>query len=428
MELLRPTRIKSLEAEIIRVIVHGSQVTKTTSFTLPAVFPFETLYSLKQRIALHFAAGADAKAWLPGYVFVAQKVGTTYKSLEFYWPFGKMLADPLEAVGTVDARLWDGESRKPVFPHILSGATIEATTTLAAVGGAGDGDGKEREIHIWSLQHLAAAAGFDVSTPITESIFHGFLSLYFPLVESRDDLIGLFGPLTKDETDVLENAKQYRESMDARLAKVEAALDLPAVVNAGTPRLRELRLLRFRLPQVRAIDEGQLEMKFYEMNPSRTLPFMRFFSRNEKTAPLVKLAVTETGAQVIDNPKLLDLLMADEPAAENGAILLLKAPVKHTQAPFGTTWSMRIYENGTAHLMIGAPRKNEPLTTAAIQAAFDALPAFLAETPWPHPDTPRELEEISAVYDFRSPIAEKPSKSELRGRLDAFLPFLMEER
>jgi hypothetical protein len=96
-------------------------------------------------------------------------------------------------------------------------------------------------------------------------------------------------------------------------------------------------------------------MKFYEMNPSLTMPFMRFFSRNEKTAPLVKLAVTETGAQVIDNPKLLDLLMADEPAAENGAVLLLKAPVKHTQAPFGTAWSMRIYENGTAHLTIGAP-------------------------------------------------------------------------
>lgn len=430
MELLRPTRIKSLEAELIRVIVHTAPDVKTTDFTLPAVFPFETLYSLKQRIALHFAATATAKAWLPGHVFVAQKVAGGFRSLEFYWPFGKTLADPFERIREVDERLWDGESRKPVFPNILSGATIEATTTVEPAGGAGGGENVQniREIHIWSLQTLAAAAGFGPVTPITEPAFHGFISLYFPLLETKDQLLTLFGPLTEAETDVLENAKQYRTAMDARLAKVEAGLHLPAVKNAAPPRLRELRMLRYRLPQIRAIDEGQLELKFYEMNPNRIMPFMRYFSRSEKTAPIVKLALTETGAQVIENPKLLDLFMADEPATENGAVIVLKAPVKN--APLGTAWSMRIYENGVAHLSIGAPRKNEPLTAGAIQAAFDTLPAFLAETPWADHAVAdrRELEEISAVYDYRSPIAEKPSKTELRGRLDAFLPFFMEER
>lgn len=430
MELLRPTRIKSLEADLIRVIVHKEPGTKSSMFHLPVVFPFETLYSLKQRIALHFADSEEAKAWLPGHVFVAQKVAGGFRSLEFYWPFGKTLADPSEKIGEVDARLWDGESRKPVFPNILSGATIEATTTIEPAGGAGGANEPQntREIHIWSIAFLAAAAGFGQATPISETVFHGFISLYFPLLETKDQLLTLFSPLTAEETDVLENAKQYRTAMDARLAKVEAGLHLPAVKDAAPPRLRELRFLRYRLPRIRAIDEGQLELTFYEMNPSLTVPFMRFFFRNEKTAPLVKLALTETGAQVIENPKLLDLFMSDEPAVENGAVILLKTPVKG--APLGTAWSMRIYEDGTAHLSIGAPRKNEPLTTGAIQAAFDSLPAFLSETPWADPAIAdrRELEEISAVYDFRSPVAEKPSKAELRGRLDAFLPFFMEER
>ena len=121
MELLNPARITSLEPQVIRIIVHNND-RSTSDFSLDHVYPFESIFSLKQRIGQHFA---EDKKWLPNQLFVAQDAGSgLYKTLEFYWPFGKLLKDPFVNAGIPDTRIYEDESRKPVFPTILSGAPL----------------------------------------------------------------------------------------------------------------------------------------------------------------------------------------------------------------------------------------------------------------------------------------------------------------
>lgn len=416
MELLNPTRITSLEGQSIRVVIH-KDARRTEEVVLPVVYPFETVFNVKQRIAL---AKPEDKTYLPKYLFVAQDTGgAKYATLEYYWPFSKTLDDPFADPGTPDARIYEDGSRKgDVFPNVLSGVTVEAATAFAG------GPTASRVLHVWTAAAIMNAAGFNAGTMITDEVFDGFLQLYFPLIKTKEDLAATFAPRNEEDVAAFNIAQEYRKALDERLTKVDAGLR--SIADAAPLRLRELRNLRYLLPKKEEIESASLELKFYGMNPNPAIPFIRYFSKKDVSLPLVKLAVGPTGTPLIANPRLLDLLMAETPDTERSAVILLKAPVEHPQAPLGTAWSMSIFEDGTASLKIGAPRKDAPLTQATIQAAFAALPTFLENTLWTEED-PRTLVELTAVYDFKSKLTEKPTRAELRGRLDAFLSFFVEE-
>ena len=412
MELLSPTRITSLEGQTIRVIIH-KDTHRSEELTLPGVYPFETVFNLKQRISL---AKSDDKTYLPKYLFVAQDTGgANYATLEYFWPFSKTLKDPFDIPGIPDSRIYEDGSRKgDVFPNVLSGVTLDAALT------GSDG----RIVHVWTAAAIANAIGIEAGTIVTDEVFEGYFQLYFPLFKTKEDLLDTFTKRDDADDAALTIARDFRKAVDERCAKIDAGLRSSA--EASPMRLRELRNLRYLLPKKEELESGSLELRFYEMNPNPAIPFIRYFSRKNASLPLVKLALGPTGTPLINNPKLLDLLMADTPDTEKSAVLLLKSPVEHPQAPLGTTWSMSIFEDGTATLRIGAPRKDAPLTQTAIEAAFLTLPTFLDNTLW-GADEPRTLVELTAVYDFKSKLTEKPTKAELRGRLDAFIPFFLEE-
>ena len=409
--IVNPPRIDTLNPQPIRVIVHTEH---KREFTLPAVFPFMTLYNLRQRLAIQ---NEDKREWL--HVFLAQEVAKgEYKPLEFTWPFGKSLHDPLHAdtVGKPDARIYKDGARQPISPIFLSGITIEAAT-----------EAKEgvRTIHVWTLKGIAEAAGYDESTSVRDDVYEGFFQLYFPTLKSKDEITYAFktSALNEKEKEAFEVAKQYCNYVDTRLMKLEHNLGKTGPVN-----LRELRYLRYVLPKKAAFTTGQLELKFYETEPSDTLPFLRFFTAHDRTPPLVKLATTVNGASRISDKRLLDSLMTEQPATTMGSILLMKSPIHSPRAPLGTAWTLRMYEDGSADLYIGAPRKDAPLSTDVVIEAVRALPAFLSGTPWSGaPDL--TLAELTAVYEFTSEIeGGKPSKKELKERLDSFLPVFMEEK
>jgi len=409
--IVAPPRIDTLNPQPIRVIVHTS-FTTTTEFTIPNVFPFMTLYNLKQRLARH---NSGQREWMHVFVAQAQEDGR-YKPLEFSWPFGKLLQDPLEPtnIGKPDVRIYEGGDRKPIFPTILTGITIETAMEPPA-----------NTVHVWTLKRIANAAGYDEGTAIRDDAYEGFFQLFFPTLKSKDDIAHALStaPLTKKEQEYFEVADQFCEYMDTRLMKLEANLGKTAPVT-----LRELRYLRYTLPKKAAFATGQLELKFYETEPSETLPFMRFFSANDRVKPLVKLATNKSGAPYISDKKLLDSFMAEQPATTMGSIVIFKSPIQSARAPLGTAWTLRIFEDGSADLYIGAPRKDAPLSAIVVNEAVRMLPEFLATTPWAD-TTDMNLAELTAVYEFKSEIAGgKPPKSELRRRLDTFLPVFMEEK
>ena len=413
MEIVTPPRIATLEPQPIQVIQHDTYTSKR-SYTLENVYPFETLFSLKQRIALH---NNDDKTWLPSQVFIAtsQEDGI-YEPIEFAWPFKTThLTDPLqpESNGKPDPRIWADESRKPVFPVILSGITLEIAIPETP-----------RTIHVWNLYSVAKAAGFGAQTLPTPAVFQGFLQLYFPLIDSEDTLQQALQPLSEADRDIFQAARAYRTQVDARLTRLEIAIRSEAIQTARPLSLTELRYAKFRLPDKEKFNTGILELRFYELNPSDSVPFIRYFPARNRTPPLLKLAVSATGVPKIEDKHVLEMFLTDQPDTTDGAVIVLKSPIMDRQAPLGTHWTLHIYETGKADLEIIAPRKDKPLVTAVVIKAMELLPNFLAGTPWKDEATP-EIDELQATYEFTTiRPGVKPSRAELNKRIDIFLPMV----
>lgn len=415
MEILKPPRITSLEPQHIRVVIH-TEYNHSDVIELHGVFPFETVFSIKQRIALHFDGN---KTWLPSQQFVAQEVGEgAYKPIEFSWPFASSLADPLhpDRIGVPDVRLYKDGMRLPVFPSIFSGITSERA--IAAVAGGA------RTIHVWNISIVAAAAGFGPTNAITEEMFEGVFQVYFPLIQTREILAFAFMPLNDADRESFAVAKAYRAFVDERLGKIESSIS--DIVGANPVVLRELRRLRYVLPKHESYSESILELKFYEYAPTNLVPFVRFFPSNPRAAPLVKLAMTPAGTSKIADRKLLEAMLGDTPSMDMGSVLIFKSPIYHPRAPLGTAWTLRIFEDGTAELIIGAPRKDAPLPYLVVDEAIRLLPEFLASTPWSVDQL--ELVELAAVYEFTSKLeGVRPTPRELKLRLDPFVPLFMED-
>ena len=396
MNILTPPRIESLGSQSIRVIVHTHKGTDTWSLK---VYPFETIASVKQRIALH---KSEDRAYMPSAVFLAKEAEGGFKPVEFRWDFAATVQDPL-VVREPRGELMEGDVRKPVFPTLLQGLTVEAVGI--------------QELHVWSLHTVAK----DLS--LTPAMFGGFLQFYFPMLERASDVEAMIaGDMTAAEKESMEAMGLFQERFLARLAKIESFLE-----KGTAPALQELRAFRIQLP--RKATEESLEIRFHGMRPTKSMPILRFFSAQQRVPPLLKLATGPTGIPLLADAKLLRALMGDMPTAEQGSLMLGKAPLMHPKAPFGAAWVLRMYEDGGAELVLGAPRRDAPLMAPVVAAALQELPAFLKGTPWSVQDiADGSLAELTATYEFTlQQDIRKPSKSELKKRIEPFLPLFKEE-
>jgi len=375
----------------------------TREVIVESMFPFTTVYNLKQRFAdLH----RDEKQWLPHVVYFAEETADGYRPVEFVWPFATVLAAPSENPGVPDPRIFGAEGRLPIFPKMLTNATVEQ-----AIRGT--------RLHVWSFVDIAKGA-----LP-QEEAFQGFYQLYWPAINTSELLETVFTPLSAVERNIFSTATQFIEYTNERYAKIDAALHSELMTAAKPTELRELRRYRAILPKKEPFTNGALELLFYKIKPTEAVPFLRFFPLSERVAPLVKVHSNAAGVSLLDEDTL-DSLLADNPALVDNALLFIKAPVRHPRAPLGTVWTLAILEDGTAEVSIGAPRKDAPLMRIVVDAAWEALPAFLASTPWADA-TEQTLTELNAVYECTSAIVAKPSRAELRARLDTFTPFFSEE-
>ena len=421
-DIRNPSRIHTLDSRTIPIIQHISN-TNLEVLNLENVFPFETLFTLKQRIAIAHSSEKDRKHWLPNQYFLAvesEKPGH-YIPLEFQWDFANTLQDPFHptVLGKPNKHIFQNGERVPITPTILSGITIE--TALPSF------PKKQQAIHIWTISSLATATGFSPTSEISDEIFFGFLQLYFPTIQAKESLVYTFEELTEQDKEAFDVLHTHRQYVSSRMNKLDTLLQSPEMKAVSPPFLSELLDLHYSLPKKSILSKGSLELQFHGMKPSEAIPFLRFFPANTREMPVTKIHTIAKGVSAIENKKLLMKLLDDQPSSELGAVILMKAPVQHAEAPFGTTWTIRIYEDGSAELIIGAPKKNQPLTGQVLAEAFRMLPILFQHTPW-LTASEMKLSNISALYKFRSSLSEKPSKEELKKRLDPFLPLFVEEK
>ena len=392
--LLHPAQITTLGPKSLRVQQHTAFAT-IVPLELSNVFPTESIFQLKQRIA--DAHGGD-KAWMPNQLFLATATDSGYKPLDTVWPFDTDLADPLDpkTTGTPDPRLYDESGRKAVAPVLQPGLLISDVTNVA-------------EIHVWNLKTIAQAAGHPPSGPVLV----GFYQLYFPWLTDANEIETPFLPEEKLDVDAKTALHDHRILLTDQYRIVEQALSTNP--NTKLPFIQELRQVAFKLPPK---EVGSLELVFYRTEPSASLPFLRFFPSQARMLPLVKYS-----KETIRDPRVFESLMADQTSSSESA-LLLKAPIQHPRAPFGTVWTLRIYDSGTAELSMGAPRRDAPLPAEVVVQAFKQLGAFLALTPWSTTKIDdATLDTLTATYAITSPLGGgKPGRSELEQKLKPFLP------
>lgn len=397
MNIIQPPRIQSLGGTVLRVIEHVGRKGQTRAYSLDDVYPFDTLAMIRQRILLE---GTGTKN---PYLFLAVPATKSWRPLEFVWPFATGLADPFEVFETVNEHLMDGEVQKPVFPTLLNALTFEAI-------------GAPREIHVWRLEVLRGEA--KGKGPVSAAVFGGFYRLYFPTLRAPADL----NSVVSDES--AEVMLTFHEQRHMRLGRLDTLL---AAKGGEGARLRELRMLRITLPK-RTLRES-LEIAFYEMSPTKQCPVIRFFSRELRAPPLLKLATGPTGIPTITDTKLLKALLADEPTAQMGGVLVAKAPLTHPRAPFGAAWTLKMFEDGSGELSVGAPRRDAPLHAPIVEEALRAVSAFLAPTPWAQSglDDAAVVTELTAAYEYSlQQQIRKPTRAELRKRGAAFTPLFGE--
>jgi hypothetical protein len=407
MEIVNPSRLPSLGPQSITIHVHldETRIITIDPTQFSKIYPFETLFSLKQRIA------NTMEHTPPNQLYIATEVAPNqFQPLEFVWPFQTpthTLPNPQDpTVAEIpDPRIYEHGAKKPVFPTIYSAVTMERTVFYHHP--------PPYVVHVWTLASIVPRALQQDAIP--EAVFEGFVHLYFPYLKTMP-------PINKPDKEATHTLKEYRIMVDKRLAKLEAGVRSPAVQQAKLPILKELYIFKCRLPAVE-LTPGMLDILFYETQPTPHRPFLRFFPARDKTPALIKVATNEDGVMVIRSERLLDILMSEKPNTATGAVLLMKVPIDNPRAPLGTCWTLRIYEDGTAELYIGAPRRDAPLPTDVINQAMRMVQQVLQDTPWAMQRTGISLCELTAIYELHSGLdTGKPGKTELHNRLDPFLP------
>jgi hypothetical protein len=407
MNILTPSRIETLGRVSIRIVEHDGS---NTSWTMEA-YPFETILSIKQRISLHHSK--DRK-WLPNQLFLAEPANNgEWRTLEFLWPFSATLSDPLSVgvQGVPDSRIMEGSLRKPIFPTVLSGISVEMMNLSVP-----------NEIHVWTLASMTNGVSY------TDDVkFGGYFQLYFPGLKSSADIEPALhtGEFTEEETSTMSVFQEFRTITDERFARIESCI--PELQERQVS-LHDLAHIRFIMP-TKTLEEG-LEILFYESKPTPACPILRYFPQNSRSPPLLKMAASPSGIPVITDTKVLKTLLSEQPDTTKGDVLLFKVPIPHSRTPPGTAWTLRVFANGSAELTLSAPRKDTPVSYTVMERAIEILGRFLQSTPWSGISLDAlRLVELTAIYEFTlQQQVKKPTLTEFVQRLDPFQPLFSREK
>lgn len=430
--ILRPSRVNSLGKIEIRIVEHIHDG-ESKSHSIEA-YPFERILSIKQRISLLF----DRKnvSYLPEYIFMAYPDTNNegkFIPFEFTWNFTGGIDDPLapSRVNTPDERLFDaaGNRLSDIYASEHSGILLEDMINMSEI----------KEIHIWSLAEISAAAGIHTDIEIPKEIMEGYFKLYFPRISKTAILQDFSRRLTDGENEDMDAAYVYHNELDKRLLKIDELIpELPT----QPCKLRQLYRLRYLLPVLKSFrSSADLELAFYESKVTDDIPFIRYFPGNQRTAPLVKIAESATSKQPVIEQSTLSKMLRDIPEISaddetRHGILMYKIPViardSQKDIPAETMWTLTIFgHDGSAELMLQAPRKDNPLTYEAVQYAITFIPAILAAVQY-SPDTQLKLTELNASYTINvsgiDGMDKKPSINELKRRIDLFQSFISPSR
>ena len=215
----------SLGPQSITILVHldETRIITLDQTQFSKIYPFETLFSLKQRIA------NTMENTPPNQLYLATEISANqFQPLEFSWPFftetESTLPNPQDPAiaEKPDSRLYENGAKKPVFPTIYSAVTIERVLFYQHA--------PPYVVHVWTLAAILPKSLEQAN--VSESVFEGFVQLYFPSLKTMP-------PVNKADKEAAKTLKEFRHLVDQRFAKLDSGVKSAAVQDARKPILKE---------------------------------------------------------------------------------------------------------------------------------------------------------------------------------------------
>ncbi len=379
------------------------------------VYPFMSVTDLKRLIWIQ--QRGDPR-WAPERVFLGVRSATGIRPLDFHWPTtvtgGSIdLPDPLVGPRTPNPALVDeAGNRRPVGATMIGSLILETALspelTVSPV---------IPHLVAIPLSSLAPAS----SAELTDAIYNGFYQLYFPWLTTKAQVLDSASP-TKELGEEYAAAVPYTEDRIGRITTVQAAL---AKGVAGTAvSMNTMVRLRWTLPPP-AVKPESLELVFYGLRASATVPFLRFFPYN-RGSPLLKLGLKPDGSPMIDDDKVFAQYLNQPAPNMKSAVIVARVPLTSPHAAAAAAFTLYMFEDGTSDISLDVPQRGATYIAAIAADAQRVLTSVVTAIGYPAGTEP-VLRDLHATYKWTHPNPRRAaplSASRIQTRVAALTPFL----
>ena len=388
------------------------------------IYPFLTVLDLKRLVWMEH--NGDPK-WAPDRVFLAVQYNVTagnvdtleYRPLDFHWPLaiGVELPDPLSSVNRKPhEKLVDehGDRFPNVRPVFTSDMTLSDALSLELT------DTPDVLPAIVAISLAAVLSGGEDEEEDDEEdapMFGGFYQLYFPKLKTLDvertpALDALYG-----------STALYMKDRLKRIERVETHLSA-----GGTEGMTMTSVVRIRWSfPAPTVKPDSLERTFYELQTSKTIPFLRFFPANGGT-PVLKLGVHTSGPQkglpfIQDNAVLKAWLHQTPPQMGHHSLLVARIPLTVT-ATGVEAFTLSMHEDGSCDIRIEVAHRGTVFQASIASAAERVLRTLTTDLGFPEGTVPL-LRDLAATYTWThpNPRASQTARS-IHDKLKTLTPFL----
>ena len=419
--MIRPTRITKFSeimvpVKIIRhVLGEASQTTSTMNLgPFPAWFTF---YEFK--LALWNLMGRDPN-FAPPVVFIGIPTESEYKPVDIAWKSLESesqasinLLNPFDLLsGPPDSRFADSSGGQKAI-----GKDTRIRMTLSDIFQLSETEAAVPELHVFLYADIIDR--IPGARPLGERDIYGRIVPYFPFL----DITRLPSSATIKSvvTPILESQAKQTEVNLAQTATLENLL-----TNITIPTLEGIKLLRWYWYKKPDNWEG-VAVLFFGLKATHDRPFLRFFPVSNQ--PLTKIKVKGVLAiPDLPDPNLLLTWKQDKNPESGKESVYMKIKIQESEmadeAPIYST--MRVFEDGTADLVIQPPKKTRLLDPSSdLQDAPELLDRSFSDTPF-NGLTPR-LAQAAVVFKLRIKREDtRVTKTAIQNRLKLFTSVFQE--
>jgi hypothetical protein len=386
---------------VLEYIEHSSNGTQ--SYQLENVFPFTSIADIKRMIWLSVEGKVD---YMPKYLFLAVEKDGGFYPLEFHWP----------TESKITASLPDPLTNKQVNPELVDSAgnrsgLAQTTHLYAALEDVLLPLKLDLPVlHVWRMSEVVGERA-----TLDARLFDGFVRLYFPWLSSIEEVDEAYkeeGSESETTNTLWESVKTYVTARQEQLERIEAELHENSAT-MGELSCRAIEKIKILTPPITPKPES-LEILFYELTLSPSMPFIRYFSDRGDQEPILRYLKN------VYLPQEAVAQWLKEPMTKKEKIIKGKVLIRGNGIPVGSAFDISFGDDNKAHLVeLESPRKDHLFLGSLVEEGLKGLKDFVAKNNFEKKEPQLELTELQGkfLWEHPDPSSSRPSIEELKNRI-----------